>query len=313
MVIGDVMVDAYLWGKVDRISPEAPVPIVAVHKRESRLGGAANVAINIKAMGSTPLLCSVIGNDRHAEDLLGLMKELAMNTEGMVLSDDRVTTVKTRVIGNNHQLLRVDDELIVELNAKEQENLLRKVTSMIANHHPDVVIFEDYDKGVLGEAIISEIVALCNAEQIPTAVDPKKKNFLAYKNVSLFKPNLAELKAGLKTEIDKPTADKLGLITTEFRKMQGIETLMVTLSENGVYISNDSSNEVIPAHIRNISDVSGAGDTVISVASLCLALNLPAEVTAAIANLAGGLVCEKVGVVPIDKQQLLEEASQLKL
>lgn len=313
MVIGDVMVDAYLWGKVDRISPEAPVPIVAVHKRESRLGGAANVAINIKAMGATPLLCSVIGNDRHAQDLLGLMKELEMNTEGMVLSDDRVTTVKTRVIGNNHQLLRVDDELIADLNAIEQENLLRRITAIIAKHQPDVVIFEDYDKGVLGETIINDIVALCNAEQIPTAVDPKKKNFLAYKNVSLFKPNLSELKSGLKTEIEKPTAEKLGLITKEFRKTQGIETLMVTLSENGVYISNDSTNEVIPAHIRNISDVSGAGDTVISVASLCLALKLPAEITAAIANLAGGLVCEKVGVVPIDKQQLLEEASQLKL
>lgn len=313
LVIGDVMVDAYLWGKVDRISPEAPVPIVAVQKRESRLGGAANVAINIKAMGATPLLCSVIGNDRHAEDLLGLMKDLSMDTSGMILSDERVTTVKTRVIGNNHQLLRVDDEVMHDLSVKEQSEIFKAVKTLIENEKPAVVIFEDYDKGVLNESLIAEIVTLCKAHNIPTAVDPKKKNFNAYKNVSLFKPNLSELKAGLKTDIVKPTIDNLNAVSEPFRLQQNIESMMVTLSENGVYIGNDKNKEVIPAHIRNISDVSGAGDTVISVASLCLALGLTGPTTAALANLAGGLVCEKVGVVPIDKRQLLVEASKLKV
>jgi rfaE bifunctional protein kinase chain/domain len=311
MVIGDVMVDAYLWGKVDRISPEAPVPIVAVHKRESRLGGAANVAINIRSMGATPLLCSVIGDDRHGEELLVLMKEMGMDTVGMVSSPERVTTVKTRVIGNNHQLLRVDDELVNDLTAMERKNLEGRILGLLASHNPDVVIFEDYDKGVLGSEIIKTIVTECNKREIPTAVDPKKKNFLSYQHVSLFKPNLAELKAGLKTEVDKPTADQLAAATKSFRESNGIKTLMVTLSEAGVFYSEDNRQEVIPAHIRNISDVSGAGDTVISVASLCLALGLPSKTMAALANLAGGLVCEKVGVVPIDKQQLLEEAAQL--
>lgn len=311
MVIGDVMVDAYLWGKVDRISPEAPVPIVAVHKRESRLGGAANVAINIRSMGATPLLCSVIGDDRHGEDLLVLMKEMGMDTIGMVTSSERVTTVKTRVIGNNHQLLRVDDELINDLSSLERKKLIDRILELLISHKPDVVIFEDYDKGVLGHELIKTIVDACNEKNIPTAVDPKKKNFLAYQNVSLFKPNLAELKAGLKIDIEKPTADQLENNTQSFRDANGIKTMMVTLSEAGVFYSEKENHGVIPAHIRNISDVSGAGDTVISVASLCLALGLPSKTMAALANLAGGLVCEKVGVVPIDKQQLLEEAAQL--
>lgn len=313
MVIGDVMVDAYLWGKVDRISPEAPVPIVAIQKRESRLGGAANVAINIRAMGATPILCSVIGDDRNGEDLKGLITELGMNSAGMVSSSERVTTVKTRVIGNNHQLLRVDDEVIHDLSEKENAALLEKVLQLLKSDRPDVVIFEDYDKGVLGEKLIAEIVSNCNKMGIPTAVDPKKKNFLVYRNVTLFKPNLHELKTGLKIELDKPIAKNIEESTRNFRESNNIKTLMVTLSEHGVFYCEGKTNEVIPAHIRTISDVSGAGDTVISVAALCLALNLPSSTMAALANLAGGLVCEKVGVVPIDKEQLLEEALQIKL
>ncbi len=313
MVIGDVMLDAYLWGKVDRISPEAPVPIVAIQKRESRLGGAANVAINIRAMGATAILCSVVGDDRNGEELKALMHDIGMECDGIVSSSERVTTVKTRVIGNNHQLLRVDDEVIHELSAKERSELTTRILQLIDSSKPDVVIFEDYDKGVLGEELILKIVSVCNNKGIPTAVDPKKKNFLSYKNVSLFKPNLHELKTGLKIEVEKPFAINIEESTRQFREEHHIKTLMVTLSEAGVFYCEGNKSEVIPAHIRNISDVSGAGDTVISVASLCLALNLSSAMTAALANLAGGLVCEKVGVVPIDKQQLLEESKQIKL
>jgi rfaE bifunctional protein kinase chain/domain len=313
MVIGDVMTDAYLWGKVERISPEAPVPIVSVFKRESRLGGAANVAINLQAMGAIPLLCSVIGDDRHGEELLGLMKDLRMDTDGMVQSPNAVTTVKTRVIGNNHQLLRVDDEVIRDLNAAENDLLFARVEKLIESQQPSAVVFEDYDKGVLGESLIERIVTLCRAKGIPTAVDPKKKNFSSYKNVDLFKPNLHELRSGLKLDIDKPEASVLESTTRNFRNENNIGMLMVTLSEAGVFYANGKASGIIPAHIRNISDVSGAGDTVISVATLCLALHCSPATTAALANLAGGLVCEKVGVVPIDKKQLLEEAAQLPL
>lgn len=313
MVIGDVMVDAYLWGKVDRISPEAPVPIVAVHKRESRLGGAANVAINLRAMGASPLLCSVIGSDRQGEELLELMRELSMDTSGMLQMEGRVTTVKTRVIGNNHQLLRVDDEITEDIDSKTENLLGNRIESLLDERRPAVVIFEDYDKGVLTAELISRIVAACKKRGIPTAVDPKKKNFLSYKGVTLFKPNLAELKAGLKIDIDKTNAEKLQQATSAFQQSQNIDTLMVTLSEAGVFYSKDGQAGILPAHIRNISDVSGAGDTVISVASLCLALGLRPRTMAALANLAGGLVCEKVGVVPVDKIQLQEEATGLTL
>ena len=311
LVIGDVMMDAYLWGRVERISPEAPVPIVTVHKRETRLGGAANVAINIEAMGATPLLCSVIGTDRHGDELLDLMKGLKMQTGGMVRSANRVTTVKTRVIGNNHQLLRVDDEIVNDISMAEQVDLLACIVALMETNKVDVIIFEDYDKGVLNEQLIASIVAEAQKRNIPTAVDPKKKNFGAYKNVTLFKPNLGELKSGLKVDIDKTTASNIENAISVFKKSHNIETVMVTLSEAGVFFSSNGVSKIIPAHVRNISDVSGAGDTVISVAALCLALGMSAEFISALANLAGGLVCEKVGVVPIDKQQLLEEASQL--
>jgi rfaE bifunctional protein kinase chain/domain len=313
MVIGDVMLDAYLWGKVDRISPEAPVPIVTVHKKETRLGGAANVAINLSAMGADPILCSVIGDDRNGDEMLRLMQELRMNTDGMVTSPDRVTTVKTRVIGNNHQLIRVDDEVLHELNDMEQEHLLVKVKTMLDQYKPQVVVFEDYDKGVLGEKVIGKIISYCSERKIPTAVDPKKKNFMAYRGVTLFKPNLSELKEGLKIDLDKSDAEQLYAATNGFKNQQQIDMLMVTLSEAGVYYSRNNEHAILPAHIRNISDVSGAGDTVISIASLCLALGLKAKSISALANLAGGLVCEKVGVVPIDKLQLKAEAAHLVL
>ena len=148
---------------------------------------------------------------------------------------------------------------------------------------------------------------------LPTAVDPKKNNFLSYKNISLFKPNLGELKTGLKTDIDKTTADAIEYSIAAFKKSNNIDIIMVTLSESGVFFSSNGIHKIIPAHVRNISDVSGAGDTVISVAALCLALGMKAEFVSALANLAGGLVCEKVGVVPIDKKQLMEEAAQLSI
>lgn len=311
MIVGDVMVDAYLWGRVDRISPEAPVPIVAVHQRESRLGGAANVAINIQALGANPLLCSVIGKDRSGDELLALMRELGMDTAGMISSDTRVTTVKTRVIGNNHQLLRVDDEVLSPLGTKDQEILFDRILSLLDTQRPDVVVFEDYDKGVLGESLIRRIVEACRERSIPTAVDPKKNNFNHYHGVTLFKPNLSELKAGLKVDIDRTDANAIARVTEPFRQGHQIDKLLVTLSEAGVYYADGGNGEIIPAHVRNISDVSGAGDTVISVAALCLSLGVSTRTLAALSNLAGGLVCEKVGVVPVDKQQLLEEASTL--
>ncbi|REJ82359.1 MAG: D-glycero-beta-D-manno-heptose-7-phosphate kinase [Bacteroidetes bacterium] len=311
MIIGDVMIDAYLWGKVDRISPEAPVPIVSVTKRENRPGGAANVAINIHSLGATPVLCSVIGDDLNGRTFTEIIQELGMSTEGLVQSPDRPTTRKTRVIGNNHQMLRVDEEREEDLSPSERKRLLERIESILSRKKTDVIVIEDYDKGVISKSLIEQVVGMARQYKIPVAVDPKRRNFNHYKNVDLFKPNLKELKEGIKMDPDENGIQDIIAVAKKFRKEKQIGTLLLTLSEKGVLVLNDSVEKIIPAHVRNIADVSGAGDTVIGVAALCLAIGLNAEKTATIANLAGGLVCEKVGVVPVEPEQLIEEIKRL--
>jgi rfaE bifunctional protein kinase chain/domain len=311
LIIGDVMIDAYYWGKVDRISPEAPVPIVAVNKREARLGGAANVALNIQAMGAEPILCSVIGKDDEGKQFLELLKENQQSTAGILSIEDRQTTQKTRIIGNQHQMLRIDAEEIRPLSAGEESLFFEQIASLIEKEKVDAVIFEDYDKGCITEGLIQKVVELCRQKSIPTTVDPKKQNFTAYHKVSLFKPNLKELKEGLKIDFDHKNIEELEAAIQQLEQSLGNERTLITLSEAGVYLKAGKDNYHVPAHRRDITDVSGAGDTVISVATLCLALGSTAEVIAELSNLAGGLVCENVGVVPIRKEVLLTEAQKL--
>lgn len=313
LIIGDVMIDSYMWGNVSRISPEAPVPIVAVNKKENRLGGAANVALNIQAMGATPILCAVIGNDDNASLFNSLLKKQKLSNDGIIKSSSRVTTVKTRIIGNHHQMLRIDEEIETPIQLKETDALTAKIKKLINDKKIDVIIFEDYDKGVITPTLIDNVVKLAKQKNIPTVVDPKKKNFMSYTGVTLFKPNLKELKEGLKLDFDVNKTAELSKVVDGFIKKQKIEAALITLSEKGVYIHTQKSKSLIPAHIRDIMDVSGAGDTVVSIAALCLALKLTPATIATLSNLAGGLVCEKIGVVPIDKKQLLNEASKLKL
>ncbi|MCD4747719.1 MAG: hypothetical protein K8R58_15595 [Bacteroidales bacterium] len=311
LIIGDVMVDSYLWGDVERISPEAPVPIVTVKKRENRLGGAANVALNIKALGARPILCSVIGNELKGNEFLELLKNESLDTKGICRSNDRITTTKFRVIGNNTQMLRVDEEIDTELNATDLIKISDKIKYLLENEKIDIIIFQDYDKGIITPDLIEKVTSLANKINIPVVVDPKKNNFNAYKNITLFKPNIKELKEGLKIDFDSKNKDELTEAVSLLQNKHNIATVMVTLSEDGVLVSYYKKNEkhikYIPAHIRSISDVSGAGDTVISVASLCLVSRLPTPEIASISNLAGGLVCEEVGVVPINKEKLLNE------
>ncbi len=308
LIIGDVMIDSYYFGKVDRISPEAPVPVVSVQQKENRLGGAANVALNIQELGANPILCSVIGNDDDAKLFDSLLKSKQLSNEGILKSENRITTVKTRIIGNNHQMLRVDAEMDKDLAANDKTLLIEKITALIHAKKIDAVVFEDYDKGIISQQVIDEIVLLCNEKKIPTTVDPKKRNFLHYHNVSLFKPNLKELREGLNIEINPKELTEINDAINLLNNHLNNDITFITLSEHGVYISNQTKQHHEKAHVRNISDVSGAGDTVISVATLCLALKQPIQTIAALSNLAGGIVCEKVGVVPINKEELLAEA-----
>ena len=316
LIIGDVMIDSYIWGKVDRISPEAPVPVVSVNKRENRLGGAANVALNVNALGANPVLCSVLGDDPKADEFIDLLAKSGMSDKGMIRSSERITTTKFRVIGNRVQMLRVDEEITTLLSEEDEKRLYNRFLDILSEQNINVIIFQDYDKGVITPGIIEKVVAMAGKKSIPVAVDPKKNNFLVYKNVNLFKPNLKELKEGLHIDLSATDTDGLKKAAGQLRSMLNTEIILITLSEEGIFVDyrdgDEKSTHVIPSTVRNVSDVSGAGDTVISVASLCLALHLPAEEIAFISNLAGGLVCERVGVVPVVKDQLLKEILKLR-
>lgn len=305
------MIDAYYSGKVERISPEAPVPVVHVKSSEKRLGGAANVARNIKSLGARPILCSVIGDDLSALEFEALLEKEEMTSDGILKMKNHTTTVKTRVISGSQHMLRIDEEEIKDLSQSEKEKFLEVIRQILEQNKVDVVLFEDYDKGLLDKELIQGITDLSASKNIPTCVDPKKNNFLSYQNCTLFKPNRKELEEGLKEDLNDCTIADLDKAHSSLKKHLNHQMSFFTLSEKGVFISWESGSELIPAHVRNISDVSGAGDTVISVAALCLASGSSPQMIARIANLAGGLVCEKVGVVPIDKKHLLEESIRL--
>lgn len=310
VVVGDVMIDNYWWGEVDRISPEAPVPIVMLKRRESRLGGAANVALNCKALGAKVTLASVVGKDHEGHILKDIAEREGIDTSLLMLSSERITTTKTRVMSRSQHMLRMDDEMREELGVKDEHPFIDKLLKYLQIQKPDVVIFEDYNKGILKENVIERTIAHCKELGLVMAVDPKKANFLSYKGVTIFKPNLKEVREGLNiplSTINKAAMDK---VHKELQNKLQHQVTFVTLSEKGVYYGN-SSSELIPSHLRNIADVSGAGDTVIATAAIVYALSKDAALMAKIANIAGGLVCEEVGVVPIDKKNLLDESVRL--
>jgi rfaE bifunctional protein kinase chain/domain len=299
LIIGDVMVDEYLWGRVSRISPEAPVPVVSCDKREHRMGGAANVAVNIKAMGAVPVICSVIGRDEAGIIFKQLVGQGSMTDQGIVESARRRTTIKTRIIGNHQHLLRVDHEFTDFIDREEEDLLINRIREQIKNQTIDAIIFQDYDKGVITTRIIEEVTSLARAEEVPVLVDPKRRNFLAYIDVHVFKPNFKEFCEGLNIQLSKTDGEGIFRAARKMQKENSIGNMIITLSEKGIFVSDGSKYEVIPALERDIADVSGAGDTVIAVAALCLAGGQTVLRAAQLANLAGGLVCEKVGVVPV--------------
>jgi rfaE bifunctional protein kinase chain/domain len=308
LVIGDVMLDQYISGKVSRISPEAPVPIVNVKHNEYRLGGAANVLANLHALNCTPIIASIVGNDNYGTIFCNLLAEKNLSSDGILKVNNRITTIKTRIIGNNHQLLRIDKEQDAPIDAATEKLFLKSVEKILNSQKIDVIIFEDYDKGLLTKTIITKIISLANHLNIPTAVDPKLRNFTCFKNCTLFKPNLKELSEGLKIELNPITPTTLTNAAHKIFQLINPNYLLITLSEKGIYINNQKNHFLLPAHLRNVADVSGAGDTVISVAALCLAAQTDPYLLAELSNIAGGLVCEHLGVVPVNKEQLLSEA-----
>lgn len=310
-VIGDVMLDTYMWGRVERISPEAPVPIVSLHKKEYRIGGAGNVALNCQSLGAAVAVLSVTGDDTDGLLLRELFESNAIDASYLVSSTERRTTSKTRIISRNQQMLRLDDEVTDNLSSREESLLLEKVSQYIANEDPDIIIFEDYNKGVLTETLISEVTALCKKAGVLTAVDPKRKNFFSYHHTDIFKPNLKEVKEALNIIAEGANGPMLEEIHKALQEQLGHSISFITLSEKGVFYQQDQHQAIIPSHLRNIADVSGAGDTVIAVASLVYAATKNVHLMAEVANIAGGLVCEEVGTASISKEQLLHECELL--
>lgn len=309
LIIGDLMIDSYTWGRVSRISPEAPVPVVNVIRRESRLGGAGNVVLNIASLGATAVICSVIGDDAPGRELQKIILDANLSTDGLIVEPGRMTTVKERIIAGSQQVVRVDSETENSISLSSQQALLAHIKDSMSD--VDVIIFEDYDKGVLSAELIQSVISMAKENNIPTVVDPKRKNFFAFQGATLFKPNLHELRDGLGLMPTDFDADHLAETVRKFKVSQEFTGVFVTLSERGVYIDFEDDQHLIPAHIRQISDVSGAGDTVISIAACVLALGGSTEQIASLANLGGGLVCESLGVVPINLALLRKEAGQL--
>jgi rfaE bifunctional protein kinase chain/domain len=311
LIIGDVMLDDYIVGDVNRISPEAPVPIINITSRYTRLGGAANVALNIKSLGAKPILCSVIGNDKKSEDFLDIMRQDNLSAQGIIKSKNRILTTKYRTIGNNMQLLRLDSEITQPLSPNDEQNFYNTLLSIIDDQYINAIIFEDYDKGVITPVIINKVISIAKEKSILISVDPKKRNFLNYNQIDLFKPNWKELNEGLQLKNCTWQDASLHNAVKQFMLDKQHKQLLLTLSGDGIIIyrfENEIFNYIhIPAQVRNIADVSGAGDTVISVATLCMALGMEMKIIAMVSNLAGGLVCGEVGVAAVDKEKLIKE------
>jgi D-glycero-beta-D-manno-heptose-7-phosphate kinase len=310
-VIGDIMLDTYWWGHVERISPEAPVPVVTLDKREYRIGGAGNVALNLASLGAKVATFSMIGKDEEGKILEGLLNNQRIDTSYLGKSESRITTNKARIIGRNQQMMRLDSETTRDLSAEDEDLLLSRLQQYLEQEKPQVIIFEDYNKGVLTERVIREAIALCGRHQVVTAVDPKRKNFFSYKGVTIFKPNLKEVKEGLNLLLEEVNLTSLQNIHTLLGEKLDHQISFITLSEKGVFYQTPGESAIVPSHLRNIADVSGAGDTVIAVASLVYAATGNTALMAEVANIAGGLVCEEVGTVAIDRDRLLHECETL--
>ncbi|MEJ7739907.1 MAG: PfkB family carbohydrate kinase [Chitinophagaceae bacterium] len=310
-VIGDVMLDTYWWGKCERISPEAPVPVVSLTRKEYRLGGAANVALNLRALDARVAMFSVIGDDDDGRQLLKRLEEEGINTDYLLKSKNRITTNKSRIISRNQQMLRLDAEITHDLEENDEAGLTEAIRIYIEKERPAVLVFEDYNKGVLTKKVIETVMDNCRQHGVITAVDPKRKNFFAYRGASIFKPNIKEVKEALNLISDEINQPSLQHIHYMLGQQLDHELSLITLSEKGIFYQNDSFSRIVPSHIRNVSDVSGAGDTVIAVAALVFAATKDVNLTAEMANIAGGLVCEEVGTVAINKDKLLRECELL--
>lgn len=310
-VIGDAMLDSYLIGNITRISPEAPVPVVQITERREQPGGAANVALNCRALDANVTLFTVLGNDESGKTLCKMLSQEGISTEGCLLSKKRKTTTKTRVLSKSQQVLRLDDEQTDSLDTKDEHAFIDLCLRAIQIDVPDVIIFEDYNKGVLLPNVIRKITEHAKRFHTIIAVDPKKDHFFEYENVDIFKPNLKEIREALNDEQILPNKSSLTQIHHQLKVKLQHHITLITLSEHGIFVAEKKKSFIFPSRVRNIADVSGAGDTVIAVFAMMYAVVKDIAWCTEVANLAGGLVCEELGVKPVNRQKLMKELQVL--
>ncbi len=301
-VIGDIMLDNYIFGHVSRISPEYPVPVVDVTHEDHRLGGAANVALNTLALGAKTILIGITGTDHNRDILLELFRSRGLPTEGLICDPSRPTTSKTRILSQNHHITRIDVESRVEINDAIEHEILNSFEAVV--NSIDALILEDYNKGLLSPSLINNIIASAKVHNIPVLVDPKHQNFFAYKGCALFKPNLSEMAASLGILLynnDQEVEEACLLLQ---QKIQA-DTIIVTRSDKGMTLYNGSFTHIAATSLE-VADVSGAGDTVIGLLALGLASGLDIVMNATVANLAAATVCQEVGAVPVKSEKLIK-------
>jgi D-glycero-beta-D-manno-heptose-7-phosphate kinase len=306
MVVGDIMIDEYLTGKVTRLSPEAPVPIIEIKDEITRFGGAANVALNVKELGCKTILVGVVGEDRHAEIFNTLMQEHHIFSQ-VIVSKSRPTTVKTRIIGDNQHIARVDREQIKYLTDDELQAAKSKIQGSLETNKVDAVILEDYNKGVLSKDLIHFIVSACKEKSIPVFVDPKFENFMEYSDVTIFKPNVKEAQQALARNFNnEKDVEQAG-----FQLLQELNcaSVLLTRGPKGLSLFEKDNVVHIATQAREVADVSGAGDTVISTLAAAYVAGASTREAAILANIAAGIVVEEIGIVPVTKEKLLSVAN----
>ena len=303
LIVGDVMIDRYLHGRVDRISPEAPVPVMNLGEEDNRLGGAANVALNLRALGATPLLAGLVGDDENGQLFRRLMADNGLSDELIVTDTTRCTTVKTRLVAGGQQLLRVDREDTHDLQGAAAGALEGLLKARLEQGSVDLFLLQDYNKGVLHQSTVKQVLALGEAHRVNSVVDPKKNNFWAYTGCGLFKPNLREIQQQCDFPVE-PTLPSLDRAAAHIFQQLGCGAVMITLSEHGIYVHDGSHSAIYPTDAKKVRDVSGAGDTVISVAACGLAAGMPLGEIAKLANRAGAQVIAKSGVVAVVAEEL---------
>jgi len=306
-VVGDLMLDKYIWGDVERISPEAPVPVVRLSGESTNLGGAANVAANVSALGAEALIYGVVGDDPEGIQLLALMQRNKFDTGGVVTAESRSTVVKTRIIAGSQHVVRIDRESVNSLEHSTERKLLVRFRAALGGLK--AVILEDYNKGVLTTNLIHEIIDACHAAHIPVGVDPKRENFWSYKGADVFKPNLRELEYA----VARPLKSDEDLISAgnEIKERLEIKHLLVTRGREGMALFTNGEVHLIQTQAQRVHDVSGAGDTVIATIMTVLAGGADIFEAAALANCAAGIVIAEVGAVPVDLQKLRNACSRI--